>query len=247
MEIRKRSLVTFMLVTMLLQLSLMGHSSVEGHSHSGDGEWSIQIERKTEEAAAARELYQMFDTYRQINGRLPDSFVEIAEVDPIYRNKLSPNTRDSYLIIKQHETLEQLPDWKLVLINKQPTNLSSSANGRVGRYLVYIDGSGKLKQIAETEGWFAEWIGDAIPGITFDEVSAGEEAVVEIPTASLVEETVEAVEEVTPPEPATKKPDEVKTPDTTKEPAEQSSNSWLWIMGALVVVGGIALAVRRKS
>lgn len=57
-----------------------------------------------------------------------------------------------------------------------------------------------------------------------------------------IEQPVRSGEEVTSPEPA-----EVETPKPSEEPAEQSSNWWLWLIGAVVVVGGIALVVRRKS
>jgi len=68
----------------------------------------------------------------------------------------------------------------------------------------------------------------------------------EIPATPPGPEVEEVVQESTAPKPATAKPAEVKTPDTSKEPAEQSSKWWLWLIGA-VVVGGIGLAVRRKS
>lgn len=57
----------------------------------------------------------------------------------------------------------------------------------------------------------------------------------------------EAAEEMRESEPATEEPTEVKTADTTEKPAEQSSNGWLWLIGAALFVGGIGLAVRRKS
>jgi hypothetical protein len=35
--------------------------------------------------------------------------------------------------------------------------------------------------------------------------------------------------------------------EASKEPAEEPSNWWLWLIGALIVLGGVGLAVRRKS
>lgn len=75
----------------------------------------------------------------------------------------------------------------------------------------------------------------------------GESTVVEIPATPPAPDVEEVAQESTAPEPATEKPAEVETPDTSKEPAEQSSNWWLWLIGAVVVFGGIALGVRRKS
>ena len=60
-------------------------------------------------------------------------------------------------------------------------------------------------------------------------------------------EEVELIEEVTTPEPAIEESAEVVATEPIKEDVEQSSNWWLWLVGLLVVVGGIALAIRRKS
>lgn len=57
---------------------------------------------------------------------------------------------------------------------------------------------------------------------------------------------VEKVVNVTAPEPATEELAEVVVTEPTEEPVEKSSNWWLWLIGLLVVVGGV-IAVRRKS
>ena len=64
--------------------------------------------------------------------------------------------------------------------------------------------------------------------------------------------TVE-VEEVTPPEPAIEKPVEDATAEPSEEPVEKSSNwlawlpaRWLWLIGLLVFIVGIAWMLRRK-
>ena len=54
-------------------------------------------------------------------------------------------------------------------------------------------------------------------------------------------------QESTAPKPATEEPDEVVNAEPTEEPTEQSSNWWLWLIGLLVVLGGLAVVVRRKS
>lgn len=65
------------------------------------------------------------------------------------------------------------------------------------------------------------------------------------PSADAVEvmETFQSIEEITPPEEAT----EVVTAEPTEDPAEKASNWWLWLIGAVVVVGGVGLGVRRKG
>lgn len=57
----------------------------------------------------------------------------------------------------------------------------------------------------------------------------------------------EDAQESTAPEPAIEEPAEVATSELSSEPIEQSSNWWLWLIGALVVVGGLVVVVRRKS
>lgn len=60
-------------------------------------------------------------------------------------------------------------------------------------------------------------------------------------------EFIKGVEVVTQPEPATEEPAEVAAPEPSEEPAEKSSNWWLWLVGLAVVVGSVGLMLRRKS
>lgn len=57
----------------------------------------------------------------------------------------------------------------------------------------------------------------------------------------------EVIEESMPPEKATIESSEVVTPEPAEEPVDEPSQWWPWLIGALVVVGGITLAFRRKS
>jgi flagellar biosynthesis regulator FlaF len=64
---------------------------------------------------------------------------------------------------------------------------------------------------------------------------------------SPVEEVAEVIEEVTAPEPSTEeKPAEVVITEPVEEDIEQSSNWLLWLIGALVVAGGIFVLRSRK-
>lgn len=67
------------------------------------------------------------------------------------------------------------------------------------------------------------------------EVSTFEES---IPTETVIEKHADK----SPAEPV-----EVVVAEPTEEPTVPSSNWWLWLIGVAVVVGGIGLAVRRKS
>jgi hypothetical protein len=73
------------------------------------------------------------------------------------------------------------------------------------------------------------------------------EPVDEIPATSPAPEVEEAAQEVTAPEPATKEPAEITPVEMAEESPEQSSQWWLWLVGALVVVGGLGMLLRRKS
>lgn len=55
------------------------------------------------------------------------------------------------------------------------------------------------------------------------------------------------IEEVSAPEPTVEDPAEVVVTEPIEEDVEQSSNWWLWLIGAVVLVGGIGLTLRRKS
>lgn len=48
-------------------------------------------------------------------------------------------------------------------------------------------------------------------------------------------------------EPEIKKPVEVIPIEIAEEPVEQSSQWWLWLIGAVVVIGGLVLMLRRKK
>ena len=71
------------------------------------------------------------------------------------------------------------------------------------------------------------------------------EPAVEIPTPPAA--VVETTEELPTVENEIKEPAEVKPVEVTEETSEESSQWWLWLIGALVVLGGLAVVVRRKS
>tara|TARA_B100000614_G_C14521487_1_gene482760 strand:- start:124 stop:1071 length:948 start_codon:yes stop_codon:yes gene_type:complete len=69
----------------------------------------------------------------------------------------------------------------------------------------------------------------------------------EPPASHSVPKAEETTRDPNVPEPETEQPAEVKTPDTSKEKPEQSSQWWLWLVGILVVFGGGALSFRPKN
>ena len=61
-----------------------------------------------------------------------------------------------------------------------------------------------------------------------------------------VSEISEVIEEVIAPEPVIEEPAEVVVAEPIGEDIEQSSNWWLWLIGAVVVVGGVFVLCSRK-
>lgn len=59
-------------------------------------------------------------------------------------------------------------------------------------------------------------------------------------------EVAEVIEEAIAPEPAIEEPAEVVVAEPVEEDVEQSSNWWLWLIGAVVVIGGIFVLRSRK-
>ena len=53
--------------------------------------------------------------------------------------------------------------------------------------------------------------------------------------------------EINPSEPAIEAPEKVLTTEPVEEDIEHSSNRWLWLAAAVLVVGGLSLAVRRRG
>jgi len=73
------------------------------------------------------------------------------------------------------------------------------------------------------------------------------EAIEEPTEDSPATEFEEVAQESTAPESATEKLAEVKVPEPAEEAAEEPSQWWLWLIGLLVIVGGLGFALRRKS
>jgi hypothetical protein len=71
---------------------------------------------------------------------------------------------------------------------------------------------------------------------------------IEIPPSSPEKvEAPEVTEEAAAPKQAIEEPAEVVIAQPIEKNVEPSSNWWLWIIGAVVIVGGLGLVLRRKS
>lgn len=65
-------------------------------------------------------------------------------------------------------------------------------------------------------------------------------------TPSSLPSAPEVIAEITAPEPAIEEPAEVVVAAPIEEEVEPASNWWLWLVGAVVVVGGVLLVRRKK-
>jgi len=227
------------------------------------------------ENGAIRRFVGLYDSITNIEGRPPTSWAAIAEYDEGLEGfedyfPDGQNIDDVYSFIKE-EDRAKFPDGELLLIRSvprdwpevwkhtppkvEPSELTEDQKAEIERlkdreqpirYLVYRDERGNLESI----WWFEEDVQKMLgeTGIRIPEPEPYQlPSVAEITPTPPAPEAAEKVEEAAQPEPATEKPTEVVTTEPSQEPAEKSSNWWLWLIGALVVLGVVGLAFRRKS
>lgn len=231
--------------------------------------------RVPNELAKIRSVGIQTQVYSTLNeGKLPSSWSDFIEFDSEFRSLVElkvEGTRISalYSFISE-EDRSKFPDGELLLIRHQPTDWPDIWKQKVSsidpskltkgqhaelerlasrqqpiRYLVYRNESGNLDSV----WWFEEDVQKMLAetGIRVPKPEPYQApAVAAVPSAP-APEAVQVVEEVTPPELAIKEPAEVAPVEVVEETPEQSSQWWLWLVGLLVVVGGLALVVRRKS
>ena len=215
--------------------------------------WKITRDVQAIDHSVSRNLMLGIKSYRISNdGKYPKSFADLDnEITSQLARSLGKPVEEEFMLINKHDRLpnEHLEDWRLVMITKDSLDIGRS-DSMTGRHLVYADASGELKHVTETEDWFVKWIGDSIPGITFGQTpdtTIAEESIAEVPANLPAPEAVEVAQEVEQSEPAKEESAEVARVEVVEETPEQSSQWWLWLVGALVVVGGLGLALRRKS
>lgn len=75
----------------------------------------------------------------------------------------------------------------------------------------------------------------------FTEVTEVEPVIVKVVTPEAV------IDEGSASEPGSQEPDEVAVTEQTEELIKRTSYWWLWLVGAVIVVGGIRLAIRKKN
>ncbi|MEN8862003.1 MAG: hypothetical protein ABF315_02295 [Lentimonas sp.] len=215
--------------------------------------WEFEMEQPQSEGMIAKQLKRLIALYEiQNDGILPKNYHELEQRYPEQISDLNDrfglSFEDLYMFIEGHSIIDQLPKWKLVLISPKPITLKSG--NKLGRYLVYVDDDGNLQQIGKPEDWFEKWIGDAIPGITFNEQVTSPEVAPRPENEAETSEDVIEIKTVLNASAAgieVKEPTEVAPVEVAEEAPAESSRWWLWLVGLLVVAGGLVLVLRRKS
>lgn len=226
----------------------------------------------TAEASAIRGLTETIRQYRTYIKDVPvTSWDQIAELDVnLYGTKAGfkhedPTELYSFIPVDQRT---KFPEGELILIRYEPLPFPDlykehhhgheeseadleNPDYKPIRYLLYRDDRGEIQSF----WWYEDRVQEML-----------EETGIEIPKPvkftnyidprthkgikvnEKVEEPIaqdaEVIEEATAPEPAT---EELASAKPSEEPAEQSSNWWLWLIGAVVVLAGIGMTLRRKS
>ena len=208
------------------------------------------------------------------NGNLPGSWRDFIEYDPEFKSVIElkiggTQIGDLYSFISEEDRVK-FPKGELLLIRSAPTdwpaiwkhaspNIDSSQltekqraefkrladREQPIRYLVYRNERGDLDSV----WWFEEDVqkmlaetGIRIPAPEPYQAPEGK-AKEALAQSSITETTSEPVTVQS----AVKEHPEVTSVEVIEEASEESSNWLLWLVGVLVVLGGLALVVRRKD
>ena len=227
------------------------------------------------ENGAIRRFVGFYDSITNIEGKPPTSWAIIAKydeglegfkdyfpegqnIDTVY-SFIAEEDRAKYpegeLLLIRSAPMDWPEVWKHTPPEIDPAELTEAQREEIKRladreqpirYLIYRGENGDIESV----WWFEKDVQKMLAetGISVPEpVPYQVPAVVEIPADPPAPEAVQVVEEATPPEPAIEEPAEVAPVEVAEETPEQSSQWWLWLVGALVVVGGLGLVLRRKS
>jgi len=233
------------------------------------------VEAKTispAENGAIRRFVGFYDSITNIEGKPPTSWAIIAKYDEGLEGfedyfPEGQNIDTVYSFIEE-EDRAKYPEGELLLIRSKPmewpdvwahtppdidpSELTEEQRAEFKRladreqpirYLIYRNEAGDIDSV----WWFEEDVQTMLAetGIKVPAPEPYQPAIAEPPAPPVA--VAETTEEVPTVESEVKEPAEVKPDEVTEETPEQSSQWWLWLVGALVVLGGLAVVVRRKS
>ena len=255
-------------ITSILVLSFMavqGLAQSSTHQVVQDEAWALQSKEPSyEERLREENTRWMLKTSARHWSKKGDMTPEdLDKLRSIYRNKDGKQKVDAFSIITFVEDVEYWEgDLIQMLYSNQQAYVQSGLNvlsaklqkGNVIEKSVLGNNAAIASRINDLESLWVENanIQSKVKQSKFalDKFRASnhsKESEGEIPAVPPAPELAESVAEMPQPEPAIKEPVEVATVEAPKESAEQSTNWLLWLIGALVILGGLAVMIRRKS
>lgn len=224
------------------------------------------------ENGAIKRFVGFYDSITSIEGKSPSSWATIAKYDEDlegFRDYFPEGQSiDSIYSFISKEDRSKFPDGELLLIRSKPmkwpdvwkhtppdidpaelTEKQRDEFKRLAdreqpiRYLIYRNEAGDIDSV----WWFEEDVQTMLAetGIKVPAPEPYQPTLAPPPATSSA--AVETMEEISMAETRVKEPAEVKLVEVAEETPEQPSQWWLWLVGVLVVLGGLALVVRRKS
>jgi len=226
------------------------------------------------ELAKVRGVGIQTQIYSALNDeRLPSSWDDFIEYDPEFKSLVELEVEGNkitelYSFISE-EDRAKFPEGELLLIRHKPTDwpevwnhthphvdpseLTEEQREKLKdladrqqpiRYLVYRNERGDLDSV----WWFEKDVQKMLAetGIQVPEPVPYQVSIDQASPTPTVEEGAESIEESTQPKPLIEHPAEVAIAEPIEEAIEPSSNWLLWLIGAVVAVGGI-LFLRAKK
>lgn len=192
----------------------------------------------SQQAVTMKHFIVLFTVHKeQNNGAIASSWSDFEEVGfdlASFEKDMGVDFSETYAFVQAENIGGQAP----IMLSRAPTVYKD--DGSLGRYVIWLNGDSyyfsKVPE-SEIEALLSKY------NVKFLNIDA---PVVEATPTLPVSEVTEIAKEATAPEPITEEPAEVVFAEATEEPVEKSSNWWLWLVGLVVVVGGV-VAVRRKS
>lgn len=204
----------------------------------------ISIGTVSEKAIIAKSFIGLFTTHGNLhNGAIASSWNDFAELGfdlDSFERDMGVDFAETYAFASGESVSGKVP----VMSNRSPIDYRE--DGSLGRYVVWLDEAGsyyfsKVPE-EEIEALFSKYKVKLLEA----DSSSVQSPIPETPTPPAV--VTETTEELSTVKSGVKEPAEVKPVEVAEEtPEKQSSQWWLWLIGALVLVGGLAAVVRRKS
>ncbi|MGB0743875.1 MAG: hypothetical protein ACPGSB_05050 [Opitutales bacterium] len=204
----------------------------------------IHIGSVSQQAVAIKHFIVLFAVHeKQNNGASADSWIDFENLGfdlASFEKDMRVDFSEIYAFVSSESVDGKAP----VMVNRAPVDYRS--NGSLGRYVIWFeeDGSYYFSKVPEEEieSLFSKYKVELLVSEKPPATATG------TPTAPPVVNIAEAIEKVTAPEPAIEEEHaEVVVTEPIEEDVEQSSNWWLWLISAVVVLGGVGLVLRRKS